>query len=42
MFKEQGVLRVGEVKHHRVGEVTPPVAYTIEEDVVSRLYVLEK
>lgn len=35
VFKENGVLRVGEVKHHRAGEVSPPVAYTIEEDVVS-------
>lgn len=35
VFKENGVLRVGEVKHHRAGEVTPPVAYTVEDDVVS-------
>ena len=42
VFKEQGVLRVVEVKHHRVGEVTPPVAYTIEEDVVSHLHMLDK
>ena len=34
VFKENGVLRVGEVKHHRAGEASPPVAYTIEEDVV--------
>ena len=38
VFKERGVLRVGEVKHHRAGEVSPPVAYTIEEDVV-RYYI---
>lgn len=35
VFKENGVLRVGEVKHHRAGEAMPPVAYTVEEDVVS-------
>ena len=35
VFKENGVLRVGEVKHHRAGESMPPVAYTVEEDVVS-------
>ena len=35
VFKENGVLRVGEVKHHRAGEALPPVAYTIEEDVVN-------
>lgn len=35
VFKENGVLRVGEVKHHRAGEVTPPAAYTVEDDVVS-------
>ena len=34
VFKENGVLRVGEVKHHRAGEASPPAAYTIEEDVV--------
>ena len=35
VFKERGVLRVGEVKHHLVGETSPPAAYTIGEDVVS-------
>lgn len=34
VFKERGVLRVGEVKHHKVGEKTPPHAYTINDDVV--------
>lgn len=38
VFKENGVLRVGEVKHHRAGEASPPVAYTIEEDVVSSMH----
>jgi len=34
VFKEKGVLRVGKVKHHRVGEKEPPQAYTILDDVV--------
>ena len=36
VFKERGVLRVGEVKHHLAGETSPPAAYTIGDDVVSR------
>ena len=35
VFKERGVLRVGEVKHHLAGETSPPAAYTIGDDVVS-------
>lgn len=35
VFKEAGVLRVGAVSHHRVGETTPPTAYTITDLVVS-------
>lgn len=34
VFKENGVLRVGTVAHHRVGETNAPVAYTIGDDVV--------
>ncbi|KAJ8867296.1 hypothetical protein PR048_031097 [Dryococelus australis] len=34
VFKEHGVLRVKSVSHHRVGEVAPPAAYTITDDVV--------
>ena len=34
VFKEKGVLRVGTVKHHRVGESTAPTAYTIMDEVV--------
>jgi len=37
VFKEKGVLRVGTVKHHRVGESTAPSAYTIMDEVVCRL-----
>lgn len=40
MFKEEGVLRVGEVSHHRVGETAPPNAYTVT-DLVVRFYVAE-
>lgn len=34
LFKENGVLKVVEVKHHKVGEINPPAAYTIKEDIV--------
>lgn len=37
VFKEEGVLRVSRVSHHKAGETTPPQAYTIEDEVVSRL-----
>ncbi|XP_071494303.1 dolichyl-diphosphooligosaccharide--protein glycosyltransferase 48 kDa subunit-like [Diadema antillarum] len=32
-FKEQGVIRVNRVAHHKVGESTPPSSYTIEDKV---------
>lgn len=35
VFKEAGVLRVGAVTHHPVGETAPPAAYTITDLVVS-------
>uniref|UniRef100_A0A8D1P6P9 Dolichyl-diphosphooligosaccharide--protein glycosyltransferase 48 kDa subunit n=1 Tax=Sus scrofa TaxID=9823 RepID=A0A8D1P6P9_PIG len=31
VFKEEGVLRVGPVSHHRVGEKAPPNAYTVTD-----------
>lgn len=34
VFKENGVIRVSAVHHHRVGESEPPAAYTIMDDVV--------
>ena len=37
VFKEKGVLRVGTVKHHRVGELSAPAAYTIMDEVVRRV-----
>ncbi|KAL7976154.1 hypothetical protein Chor_008251 [Crotalus horridus] len=41
VFKEEGVLRVGEVSHHRVGEKVPPSAYTVT-DLVEYSIVIEK
>ncbi|KAJ0064662.1 hypothetical protein NL108_011497, partial [Boleophthalmus pectinirostris] len=40
VFKEAGVLRVGAVTHHPVGETTPPAAYTIT-DLVEYSIVIE-
>ncbi|XP_014675195.1 PREDICTED: dolichyl-diphosphooligosaccharide--protein glycosyltransferase 48 kDa subunit-like [Priapulus caudatus] len=34
VFNEKGVLRVGEVKHTKVGMTAPPTAYTILENVI--------
>lgn len=39
VFKEEGVLRVGEVSHHRVGETEPPTAYTVTDLVVRCVYL---
>lgn len=39
VFKEEGVLRVGPVSHHRVGETAPPNAYTVTDLVVRALGV---
>ena len=39
VFKEEGVLRVGKVEHHKVGETSPPEAYTVMEDVVFSIVV---
>lgn len=41
VFKEKGVLRVGQVKHHRIGEKRPPVAYTVEDNVRYMIEILE-
>ncbi|KAK3738104.1 hypothetical protein QZH41_013842 [Actinostola sp. cb2023] len=41
VFKQHGVLRVNEVKHHKVGEASPPAAYTIEEDVFYSIQIEE-
>lgn len=39
VFREQGQLRVGSVKHHKFGETTPPQAYTIMEQLVYTIEV---
>ena len=41
VFKENGVLRVGNVKHHIVGENESPQAYTIEDQVYYEIEVEE-
>ncbi|EFX77213.1 hypothetical protein DAPPUDRAFT_248000 [Daphnia pulex] len=35
VFKEEGVLRVGKVSHHKAGEKDAPQYYTIMENMVS-------
>ncbi|XP_054009800.1 dolichyl-diphosphooligosaccharide--protein glycosyltransferase 48 kDa subunit [Hylaeus anthracinus] len=39
VFKENGVIRVSSVHHHKVGETEPPAAYTIMDDVVYSIEV---
>jgi len=41
VFKERGVLRVTGVKHNIVGEVNPPVAYTIKQNIVYSIQIEE-
>lgn len=41
-FKETGVIRVKSVAHHKKGEVKPPVAYTIMDEVVYSLELERK
>lgn len=41
LFKEKGVLRVVEVKHHEVGQSTPPAAYTIKQNIVYSIKIEE-
>lgn len=41
VFKERGVLRVGGVKHSRVGEKTAPQAYTVEDHVRYEIVIEE-
>lgn len=44
VFKDEGVLRVGKVTHHKAGEKEPPQYYTISEDMVYAIEIekLEK
>lgn len=39
VFKENGVIRVSAVHHHKVGEKEPPQAYTVKDDVVYSIHV---
>ncbi|XP_011164882.1 dolichyl-diphosphooligosaccharide--protein glycosyltransferase 48 kDa subunit [Solenopsis invicta] len=39
VFKENGVIRVSSVHHHRIGETQPPAAYTIMDNVVYSIEV---
>lgn len=39
VFKENGVIRVSAVHHHRVQESEPPAAYTIMDDVIYSITV---
>ncbi len=41
VFKEKGVLRVGKVKHHLVGETEAPKDYTVEDDVYYEIEIKE-
>ncbi|VDK40331.1 unnamed protein product [Taenia asiatica] len=41
-FKESGVLRVANVSHHRVGESTARHEYTITDDIVYKIDIVEK
>ena len=40
VFKKKGVLRVGKVSHHKVGDKKPPQAYTILDNVVGSVNLL--
>ncbi|XP_075236959.1 dolichyl-diphosphooligosaccharide--protein glycosyltransferase non-catalytic subunit Ost48 [Lycorma delicatula] len=42
VFKESGVIKVKSVSHHRVGEKSPPPAYTIMDTVVFSLELERK
>ena len=42
VFREVGVLRVGQVKHNIVGEKKPPIAYTVEDQVRYVIEILER
>ena len=41
VFREKGVLRVGDVKHRLVGEKSPPPAYTVEDNVRYEIDITE-
>ena len=41
VFKEKGLLRVGNVQHHKVDETDPPVSYTIRDNVYYYIQIEE-
>ncbi|XP_065061237.1 dolichyl-diphosphooligosaccharide--protein glycosyltransferase 48 kDa subunit-like [Rhopilema esculentum] len=41
IFKQRGVLRVVGVDHHPIGELSPPMAYTIEDQVAYKIKIEE-
>jgi len=41
VFKERGLLRAGTPKHHRVGEVEPPLMYRIRDDITYSVLIEE-
>lgn len=41
VFKENGVLRLSNITHHKVGETEPPAEYTITENVLYRAVIEE-
>lgn len=41
-FKESGVLRVANVSHHRVGESIARHEYTITDDIIYKIDIVEK
>lgn len=41
VFKEKGVLRLGNVTHHKAGERASPSSYTISEDAVYSVVIEE-
>jgi len=40
VFQEIGVLRVGKINHHKIGESEPPEAYTVNDMVVGFITML--
>ena len=39
VFQEVGVLRVGKITHHKLGEKQPPEAYTVTDMVVCIFHI---
>jgi len=41
IFKERGILRAGNVTHHRVGETEPPLMYRIKDEITYSVLIEE-